>query len=339
MLFHTHAWCADARFEFHGQVWQECLYSEQHSFRTIEVDFGPEDRDLLITTGIACQHPAKAQQIWLAGLSFEQKQSWMSPSYPITDMCSLTHGKHGTYITLTTDTVIGASIVDTGVWAERDMEVFRTIVRPGMTVLDIGANIGHHTVAYSKIVGPNGRVIAFEPQRLIYQILNGNIAINGCQNTEAIRSCVGETLGFVNMFPISYSDRTNFGALGVAPDSHGSASVSGEQCRVAPLDTLLGELVSPISRCDFIKIDVQSFELFVLRGALKTLNLFKPTLFLEISPFWMSKFYDYREIYKLLWTAGYQVEHFGDPATATNTIKEWSGRETEEWDIIARPVG
>ena len=99
----------------------------------------------------------------------------------------------------------------------------------------------------------------------------------------------------------------------------------------------LGRLARPLPACDFIKIDVQSFELFVLRGGIETLKRFRPTLFLEISPFWMSKYYDYKEIYKLLTELNYDVHHVSYPEVPVGQVKEWSGRESEEWDILARP--
>ena len=339
LAFHTHAWCSDASFAFGERTWIEALYSEDHGFRIVRIDFGNSSpAELLITTGTRVHADAKGGQTWLASITFEESQDWMAKSAPVSDTCTLTNGQYGTFLSLSTDTVIGSSIVETGVWAEKDVAFFRTIVKPGMTVLDIGANIGHHTVVYSKLVGPDGRVVAFEPQNVIHQILGANLAINGCWNAEALRTCVGEEAGYVNMFPIQYTSNTNFGALGVAPPDADYARIHGERCRVDRLDTLLSELHCPITSCDFIKIDVQSYELFVLKGAEQTLRTFRPKLFLEISPHWMAKFYDYREIYSFLWSLGYEIDHPSYPDTPRGAIKEWSGRHSEEWDVFAYPA-
>jgi FkbM family methyltransferase len=335
LLFHTHAWCGAITLDVNGVRSVVDLYSPEHGFRELVLDCGQADRlDIVITTGAQPHSDAKAQQLWLAAVDFSIDQSWTPISRPVSPTCSLTKGKYGTFLTLTNDTIIGASIVSEGCWAPKDVAFFEQYIKPGMTVLDVGANIGHHTVVYGRLVGPEGRVVAFEPQATIYRVLAANVVLNGGQNTDLIQSCVGESDGYVHLYPINYSSQTNFGALGVDPNPDGH-SRKGEKCRVAKIDVLLDELNAPLQRVDFIKIDVQSFELYALRGAEKTLSLYKPTLFLEVSPYWMSKSYDYREIYRYLWSLGYEIIHPTDPELPAGTIKEWSGRNGEEWDIVA----
>lgn len=338
LQFHTHAWCGAITVEMNGQT-QECdLYSEEHGFRELMLESGGAGHvHVVIRTGATPNQKAKANQVWLASIEFSDPQSWLARSRPVSATCTLTHGKHGTFLTLTQDTTIGASIVRDGVWAPKDVALFESIVKPGMTVFDVGANIGHHTVVYSKLVGPSGRVIAFEPQTTIFRLLAANAVMNGASNADLVQSCVGETEGFVHLFPIRYDVATNFGALGVDPTPEKRGENKGQKCRVARLDDLVDELTIPLERCDFIKIDVQSFELFVLRGAGKLLRKYRPVLFLEVAPHWMAKSYDYKEIYTFLWSLGYEIEHLSDPSIAPGTIKQWSGRQNEEWDILARP--
>ena len=338
LLFHTHAWCGSVRLQVNETERVESLYSEHHGFRKITIPASQGGTRLVLSTGAPAEPLAKGNEVWLAAVDFATEQPWQPRSFPVTEHCMLTRGECGSFLTLSSDNTIGASIVRTGVWAPQDVAFFRSVIRPGMTVLDIGANIGHHTVLYSSLVGPTGRVIAFEPQSVIYKVLAGNLAINGCENAQAIQSCVGESEGTVHLFPVSYSGSSNFGALGVdvAADARGEAK--GEQCRVASLDRLLAECYRPIERCDFIKIDVQSFELFVLKGGRRTLERFRPVLFLEVAPHWMAKSYDYREIYEFLWGLGYEIEHPSDPSVLPGQVKAWSGRHTEDWDIVARPA-
>jgi len=339
LLFHTHAWCGAIQIEVNGTVQNHSLYAEKHGFKTIAlVSADDTPLHIIIRTGAPADPLAKGHEVWLAAVDFDQPQDWRQPrSQPITPYCSLTRGEYGSFLTLASDITIGADIVRTGVWAPKDVELFKSLIQPGMTVLDIGANIGHHTVVYSSLVGHKGRVIAFEPQTVIYQILAANVAINGCLNTHIIQSCVGDSEGFAYLYPVSYNNPTNFGALGIDTAAAERGDKKGERCRIATLDQLLSELAEPLTRCDFIKIDVQSYELFVLNGGQEILAKFRPVLFLEISPFWMLKNYDYREIYRFLWNAGYTIEHPSDPTVKPGEIKEWSGQESEEWDILARP--
>jgi FkbM family methyltransferase len=335
LTFHTHAWCGASRLTVNGEETVEDFYAPQHGFRDMVFQTSEAGAiDIRITTGEQPNPAAKANQLWIASVEFAQPQAWSPRSRPVTPTCTLTQGTHGTFLTLTTDTIIGASIASTGIWAPKDVALFEQLIAPGMTVLDVGANVGHHTVVYGKLVGPQGRVVSFEPQTTIFRLLSANTVLNGGTNTDLIQACVGEARGFVHLYPVNYSAQSNFGALGVDPDP-ATRSTRGEKARVVKLDDVTYELSRPIDRVDFIKIDVQSFEYYVLKGASKMLKKFKPMLFLEISPYYMNPKYDYREIYKFLWSMGYVIHHLRDGSVPAGQIKEWSGRQTEEWDILA----
>ena len=77
------------------------------------------------------------------------------------------------------DMYIGRSLDLYGEFSEGEVEVFAQILREGDLALDLGANIGCHTVFMAKKVGDKGVVIAVEPQRLIFQLLSANVALNG----------------------------------------------------------------------------------------------------------------------------------------------------------------
>src|SRR5207253_3144389 len=108
------------------------------------------------------------------------------------------------------------------------------------------------------------------------------------------------------MLPTFYDrEGLHFATLGISTRPH-LQSAAGE---LVPLDSLDGFLAEQgLGRLDFVKIDVQTFELFVLRGAAQSLERFRPRLLVEISPFWMKEVngYDYQEIYSLLAGLGYQ---------------------------------
>ena len=73
-------------------------------------------------------------------------------------------------------------------------------LRTGMTVLDIGANIGYYTVLMASRVGKNGRVIAFEPNPVIYNELIDNIALNGFNNVQTLHMALADTTGYSKFF-------------------------------------------------------------------------------------------------------------------------------------------
>ena len=235
LVFHTHAWCGSVYLSVGGEEKVICLYAEEHGYRSVPIEVSDETV-IKIRTGAPAHPEARGAEVWLVAVEFSEAQNWVPRSMPITPRCSITHGACGTYITLSNDAVIGASIVCTGIWAPKDVDLFRSILRPGMVALDVGANIGHHTVLYSKLVGPTGRVVAYEPQTVIFRLLSANAVINGCDNVDIVQACVGEAEGELNLFPVNYSAVDNFGALGVDPASLAQSGAVGERCAVTTLE-------------------------------------------------------------------------------------------------------
>src|SRR4051812_16828084 len=101
------------------------------------------------------------------------------------DFMALKACKHGRFLYNVNDTFVGRSLDLYGEWCEEEIEVLSQIIKPGSVVLDIGANIGTHTICFAKQALPGGVVYAFEPQRLVFQNLCANIALNQLVNVIA----------------------------------------------------------------------------------------------------------------------------------------------------------
>ena len=82
------------------------------------------------------------------------------------------------------DQYVGRSIEHYGSYQLEELKFFKKEVKRGDHVVEIGANIGAHTLFFSNRVGDKGRVLAFEPQRLIFQTLCANMAINSRTNVD-----------------------------------------------------------------------------------------------------------------------------------------------------------
>ena len=93
------------------------------------------------------------------------------------------------------DTNIGRSLDLYGEYSYGEADLFARLLRAGMVAIDVGANIGCHTVTMARLVGPQGAVIAFEPQRIVYQNLCANIALNALANVHAINMAVAPAPG------------------------------------------------------------------------------------------------------------------------------------------------
>jgi FkbM family methyltransferase len=167
------------------------------------------------------------------------------------------------------DQYIGASLRKYGEFSNGETTLFREILKPGMMVVDVGANIGVHTVEFSHLVGNEGSVFAFEPQRLVYQTLCGNLALNSCRNVHAYLIAIGETTGEIRVPALSPDRANNFGGLAL------SDQTIGEPVPMHRIDSF------GLRACHLIKIDIEGMELAALRGATETIARCRPVLYVE----------------------------------------------------------
>jgi FkbM family methyltransferase len=152
-------------------------------------------------------------------------------------------------------------------WEEHIIEVLEEHVRPGSVAIDVGAHIGTHTLTLARLVGPSGRVYAFEPVRKTYRELRRNLELNGVTNVVALRYALGRGApSVIEMNPI------HEGEEGGTSVGHG-----GDRVELRTLDSFGFEGVS------LVKIDVEGFELPVLDGAEDTIRRNRPVLVVEIA--------------------------------------------------------
>jgi FkbM family methyltransferase len=157
------------------------------------------------------------------------------------------------------------------VLGERDPNVMRFLrrwVRPGFVVCDIGANIGTYTIPLARLVGPGGHVVSFEPNRPTFACLRQNIRQNRLANVTLLRAAAGPETGTANLVVTE----ENFGEVHLSPQAATDSSAPAQpsaQVAVTTLDAEVARLGLP--RVDYIKIDVEGFELAALRGASDTL--------------------------------------------------------------------
>lgn len=150
---------------------------------------------------------------------------------------------------------------------------FRRLLKPGMIVADVGANIGYTAALAARLVGPGGHVHAFEPAPRTLRLLQGNLARNGLANT-TIHPFVAGDADRARVFHLSESSLTD----SVAADAW-APTVSTIEVKERRLDDLLE------GRLDFAKIDVEGAELAVLRGMQRILAQARGmTLIVEWNP-------------------------------------------------------
>lgn len=163
------------------------------------------------------------------------------------------------------------------------VKFYSKVIKPGDWVLDIGANIGAHTLRFAKLVCDSGRVIAFEPTDFAFTKLKRNLGLNPViQNRVVARQTLLNSglMGKPDSIPSSWDLKENKG-LSKHPIHQGSyqpiSSATSET-----LDDSLMKMGNP--NIQFIKIDVDGFELDVLKGAQNTLERCRPHIIMELAP-------------------------------------------------------
>lgn len=173
------------------------------------------------------------------------------------------------------DWAIGRHLIEYGEWAQNEMNVLQPFLSPGNVVVDAGANIGAHTLFFAQTVGPQGHVHAFEPQRIIFQTLCGNMAINHLTHITCHPFGLSNEEKTMSISPVDYFHYNNPGMAHL--EEQQEQCEQGELVHVKPLDSL------SLKRCDLIKADVEQMEKQVLEGAAQTISTFRPVLYMEIN--------------------------------------------------------
>jgi FkbM family methyltransferase len=156
---------------------------------------------------------------------------------------------------------------------------------PGACAVDVGANVGWHALLMATLVGPAGRVFAFEPNDSTRDRLNAGIQVNDLEQVvvdpRALSDRIGTT-GFAAPKAGELWDGTGH-MTSAAIDGH----ASGGSVQCVTLDAFVAE--RNLERLDFMKIDVEGWELSVLRGASHTLVTLAPTIVFEYDPAYVER--------------------------------------------------
>ena len=180
------------------------------------------------------------------------------------------------------DRFIAEALAQQGIWEPYMEKLMRKLIKPGDTVIDIGANIGYFTAVFAECVGKNGSVIAFEPLPPLAQLIE--------------RCKMFNTLPQITVYPYALSDRTENMLIKINPISpgvsHSVDAATAQECERKIPDTIAtvkaisldAILKTSLQRLDFIKIDVEGMEDLVFKGAEQHIRKFLPIIVWEFSP-------------------------------------------------------
>ena len=182
--------------------------------------------------------------------------------------------KYGNFCLIEND-LISNYINNHGVWEEHLYYFYSRIIKPDSVVLDGGANIGFHTIQFAKLAS-QGKVYAFEPQSLIYNVLSTNILINGLSNVVSQHKLGLSDSESIETFTAMENPGVTMSESYINWGGRGFTEKDGdEEAITTTIDSF------NISKLDFIKLDIQGFEYKALMGGINTIKKNMPNIFIE----------------------------------------------------------
>jgi FkbM family methyltransferase len=229
-------------------------------------------------------------------------------------------------INVDTKNFIDACVYYTGDYEPYLKKHFKNFVKNGDYVLDVGANIGFHTLYFAELTGVNGKVFSFEPIPVNFNALQSNIKLNQFPQITAINKALGNTNSPMEIHVDQDAQNPGaFNLLDKGPKNTVIDCIKGDDF----LDR------NQIEKIDFIKIDVEGFEYEVFKGLSKTIKNSKPIIIFEYDYNYQHKLNDNPKIiFEFLTQFGYQfftIDGYGNKAKC-NWVEE-----VKESEILALP--
>lgn len=199
-----------------------------------------------------------------------------------------------------------------------DLALLRQLLRPGDTIVDIGANVGSHAIPLAKSLGATTQVHAFEPHPRVFAQLQANARLNRLPNLHLYNLALGDRAGEVAFTDVRSDDYNR-----VLPDGAGALTVP-----MTPLDRFEPLADAPIT---LLKIDVEGYEPFVLRGAEATLTR-TDFLYLEANAMHACEYgVSVQDLADSLRARGWTLYRVADSATLTRLPERPTVTEWENW--------
>ena len=184
-----------------------------------------------------------------------------------------------------------------GTYEQEEAALVSSYLKPGMTFVDVGANVGFYTLLAASRVGPDGRVIAFEPSPYAAERLEKTVAANRLQQVQVIRAGLGSREGETLLYTPLPGNHT--------PSMLGESGSPAVSVPIMTLDACMSDL--GVEAVDLLKIDVEGYEPLVLAGSVEALAAGRIRAVLcEFNDYWLNRAgTDARGLYQTLLAAGF----------------------------------
>ena len=185
--------------------------------------------------------------------------------------------KHGIFSYYENDKYIGKSLSEYGEWSEAEVNLIKQLVNNNENIIEVGSNIGTHTIPLAKHVSNGGQIFAFEPQSQNYKLLLDNINDNEIKNVEVSKLALSSKEGEAFMNKFDENKTSNFGDARIFSDNNENY----EKVPVKTLDQIYYDKTQENFSVKLIKCDTQGQELNIIIGAKKIIDKYKPYLYVE----------------------------------------------------------
>ena len=232
------------------------------------------------------------------------------------------------------DTFIGKVIIRTHDYEPHVGKVFREYLRTGMTVLDVGANVGYFTLMAASLVGASGAVYSWEPSPSNARALSASQLANGFKNIEIIQAAAADRTALLRYYRASSNGNVS-DVIAESPED----VLSAETVTALRIDDVVPRTV----RVDFVKIDVEGYEFKALSGALNTLQRSRPVIVSEFSPASLphTSGVSGREYLQFFERLGYDMFVIADSETiaadVSGVLSRFDASGTDHIDVLFRP--
>jgi len=238
---------------------------------------------------------------------------------------------------------VGWDILERGTYEPHIVAFYRHHLRPGMTVLDVGANIGFHTLHAASLVGRSGRVFAVEPDPGNASLLKLSLSLQPEEmSVEVIEAALSDR--DQELVLTDLGNAANSGARFTHPDrSRLEEHVHGPNPQFRTVRALRWDDHFPDQRIDLVKIDIEGFEPRALAGMEGTLARDRPVIVSEFAPSNLSDIGETKPSDYLAWfderdyTCSVLDDQAGDPSPATPDEVFDRTRDLHHVDLLFRP--
>ena len=185
--------------------------------------------------------------------------------------------KHGIFSYYSNDQYIGKSLSEYGEWSEAEVGLLKQLLADSENIIEVGSNIGTHTIPLAKQVLNGGIVYAIEPQYQNHKLLLDNIKNNELKNVKVLKIAISSKEGEAYMNTFDENIIGNYGDSRIFSSNFKNA----ESVPVKTLDQLFYDNIEERKSIKLIKCDAQGQEANIVLGSKKIIDQYKPYLYLE----------------------------------------------------------